>query len=217
MPRSSSSSCVERSFAGRDARRSRRGRSTRASRSSSASTPPMRLSENGVPSSSSRGSGPPVTGAALILTHDVETPGHSVSPSTSPISRRNSASARAFNFGAWYDVDPGVLRELRSRGFEIGMHGISHDRSLFSSRPEFERQLPLLRDLAATSRRGRLSVTGDAPSLRTGSASCRSSTTARSPILTRTNRSRVDAAVSGHSLSATSSSSRIRCPRITRC
>ena len=28
------------------------------------------------------------------------------------------------------------------------MHGITHDRSLFSSRAEFERQLPLLRDLA---------------------------------------------------------------------
>jgi peptidoglycan/xylan/chitin deacetylase (PgdA/CDA1 family) len=40
-----------------------------------------------------------------------------------------------------------LLRELTDRGFEIGAHGITHDRSLFSSRTRFEKQLPALRDL----------------------------------------------------------------------
>jgi peptidoglycan/xylan/chitin deacetylase (PgdA/CDA1 family) len=51
--------------------------------------------------------------------------------------------------GNWYPVDKGILEELCARGFEIGVHGLYHDRSLFSSRDEFERQLPAL---AATAR-----------------------------------------------------------------
>jgi hypothetical protein len=86
--------------------------------------------------------------AALILSHDVESV-EGIRLAIELADLEESLGFRsAFNFGAWYDVDPGVLHELRSRGFEIGMHGIVHDRSLFSSRAEFERQLPLLRDLA---------------------------------------------------------------------
>ena len=86
--------------------------------------------------------------AAIVLSHDVE----SVEGSRRSVELADLEEGlgfrSAFNFGAWYEIDPGVLRELTSRGFEIGMHGIAHDRSLFSSRSEFERQLPLLRDLA---------------------------------------------------------------------
>lgn len=86
--------------------------------------------------------------SALILSHDVE--GETgVRGCVELADLEESLGFRsAFNFGAWYDVDPGVLRELSSRGFEIGMHGIAHDHSLFSSRAEFERQLPALRALA---------------------------------------------------------------------
>jgi peptidoglycan/xylan/chitin deacetylase (PgdA/CDA1 family) len=65
--------------------------------------------------------------AALILTHDVE-----------------SAEGLRLALGADYPIDEGILDELRRRGFEIGLHGLHHDRSLFSSREEFERQLPSL-------------------------------------------------------------------------
>jgi hypothetical protein len=86
--------------------------------------------------------------AALILTHDVEGE-DGIRLAVELADLEESLGFRsAFNFGGWYDVDPGVLRELSSRGFEVGMHGIVHDRSLFSSRAEFERQLPLLRELA---------------------------------------------------------------------
>lgn len=83
--------------------------------------------------------------AALVLSHDVESE-EGIRLAVELADLEESLGFRsAFNFGAWYDVDPGVLRELTSRGFEVGLHGIVHDRSLFSSRGEFERQLPLLR------------------------------------------------------------------------
>jgi peptidoglycan/xylan/chitin deacetylase (PgdA/CDA1 family) len=48
----------------------------------------------------------------------------------------------SFNVGGWYDLDRGILRELEERGFEVGVHGLRHDRSLFSSRAAFEDQQP---------------------------------------------------------------------------
>ena len=86
--------------------------------------------------------------AAIVLSHDVEGD-DGIRLALELADLEESLGFRsAFNFGAWYDIDPGVLRELTSRGFEIGVHSIVHDRSLFSSRAEFERQLPLIRDLA---------------------------------------------------------------------
>jgi peptidoglycan/xylan/chitin deacetylase (PgdA/CDA1 family) len=86
--------------------------------------------------------------AALILSHDVEGE-EGIGLALELADLEESLGFRSsFNFGAWYDVDPGVLRELTSRGFEVGMHGLVHDRSLFSSRAEFDRQLPELRALA---------------------------------------------------------------------
>lgn len=86
--------------------------------------------------------------AALILSHDVEGE-DGIGLALELAELEESLGFRSsFNFGAWYDVDPGVLRELTTRGFEVGMHGLVHDRSLFSSRAEFERQLPELRALA---------------------------------------------------------------------
>jgi len=87
--------------------------------------------------------------AALMLTHDVE----SAAGLRLAIEIADLEEARGFRssfniVGADYPIDMGIARELAGRGFEIGLHGLHHDRSLFSSREEFERQLPGLRDAA---------------------------------------------------------------------
>lgn len=87
--------------------------------------------------------------AALALTHDVE----SAAGLRNALRVADMEAARglvsSFNVvKSWYRIDHGVLRELEARGFEIGVHGVRHDRSLFSSRGEFEAQLPLLREAA---------------------------------------------------------------------
>ena len=86
--------------------------------------------------------------AAAILTHDVE--GKDGVPLALELAdlEQELGFRSAFNFGGWYRVDPGVLRELSERGFEIGLHGLVHDRSLFASRDGFEQRLPELKDLA---------------------------------------------------------------------
>ncbi len=86
--------------------------------------------------------------AAFVLSHDVESAeGQRLAIEIADLEEAYGFRS-SFNFGAWYDVDRGVLRELEQRGFEIGMHGLIHDRTLFSSRAAFTRQLPGLRDLA---------------------------------------------------------------------
>ena len=87
--------------------------------------------------------------AAVILTHDVE----SAAGLRGAVDIANLEESRglrsSFNIvGDEYDIDPGVIRELTERGFEIGLHGLHHDRSLFSSREEFERQAPALDEAA---------------------------------------------------------------------
>ncbi len=87
--------------------------------------------------------------AAMILTHDVESAdGLRLALEIADI-EEGLGFRSSFNFGAWYTPDPGLLRELRERGFEIGVHGIRHDRSLFASRSSFDLQRPQLVALAA--------------------------------------------------------------------
>jgi peptidoglycan/xylan/chitin deacetylase (PgdA/CDA1 family) len=88
--------------------------------------------------------------ASLMLTHDVDS-GEGLRLAVELADLEEERGFRsAFNVvAAHYPVDYGIVRELDARGFEIGLHGLHHDRSLFSSRREFERQLPLLRDAAA--------------------------------------------------------------------
>ena len=83
--------------------------------------------------------------AALILTHDVE----SAAGLRNAVRIADLEQARglrsSFNIVASeYPIDWGIVDELRERGFELGVHGVFHDRSLFSSRAEFERQQPAL-------------------------------------------------------------------------
>jgi peptidoglycan/xylan/chitin deacetylase (PgdA/CDA1 family) len=86
---------------------------------------------------------------AFILTHDVESgDGLRLAVELADIEQERGFRS-SFNIVAdGYPIDWGVVRELQDRGFEIGVHGIHHDRSLFESRESFERQLPLLRNAA---------------------------------------------------------------------
>lgn len=94
--------------------------------------------------------------AALILTHDVES-AEGLRLAVELADLEESRGFRSsFNLVAdWYPIDWGIVRELRGRGFELGVHGVHHDRSLFSSRRAFEEQQPALRDMA-----GRLGAVG---------------------------------------------------------
>ncbi|RMF42660.1 MAG: glycosyltransferase [Planctomycetota bacterium] len=76
--------------------------------------------------------------SAIVLTHDVET--------REGFDRVLDIAAMEEKHGlrsAWnivphkYRLDQGVLRELRRRGHEVGVHGWSHDGRLFSSRRTF--------------------------------------------------------------------------------
>jgi hypothetical protein len=78
--------------------------------------------------------------AAIVLTHDVESEEGLRLALTIADVEQELGFRSSFNLGAWYRVDPGLLRELTSRGFELGVHGLRHDRSLFASRAAFEAQ-----------------------------------------------------------------------------
>jgi hypothetical protein len=89
--------------------------------------------------------------AAVILTHDVESAdGLRLALDLADLEQARGLRSSFNIVGAHYPIDYGIVAELRGRGFEIGLHGLVHDRSLFSSRAEFERQLPRLRDAAAS-------------------------------------------------------------------
>jgi hypothetical protein len=85
--------------------------------------------------------------AALTLTHDVEgEEGLRLALDLADLEEEFGFRS-SFNLGGWYRVDPGLVRELTGRGFEIGVHGLRHDRSLFATRASFEAQQPPLHEL----------------------------------------------------------------------
>ena len=85
--------------------------------------------------------------AALSLTHDVEgEEGLRLALELADL-EEGLGFRSSFNLGGWYRVDPGLLRELTDRGFEVGVHGLRHDRSLFATRASFEAQQAPLREL----------------------------------------------------------------------
>jgi len=94
--------------------------------------------------------------AALMLTHDVETEAGLLGAVRVADAEEERGLRSSFNVvGRWYPIDWGIVRELVARGFEIGVHGVFHDRSMFSSRDAFEAQQPMLREAAE-----RLGATG---------------------------------------------------------
>jgi hypothetical protein len=88
-------------------------------------------------------------GAALILTHDVESAeGLRLAIELADLEEERGLRS-SFNIVArWYPIDEGILHELRGRGFELGVHGVYHDRSMFASRTAFESQLPIVSEMA---------------------------------------------------------------------
>jgi len=84
---------------------------------------------------------------ALVLTHDVETAEgqrfvRHVADREERLGLRSS-----FNFVAErYPLDMGLIDELRSRGFEVGVHGLRHDGRELRSRRSFERTAGLIND-----------------------------------------------------------------------
>jgi peptidoglycan/xylan/chitin deacetylase (PgdA/CDA1 family) len=83
--------------------------------------------------------------AAVVLSHDVESAAGFDGAREVAGWEEVWGFRSSFNVVAdWYPIDEGCLEDLRERGFEIGSHAIHHDRSLFSTREEFGRQLPLL-------------------------------------------------------------------------
>jgi peptidoglycan/xylan/chitin deacetylase (PgdA/CDA1 family) len=86
--------------------------------------------------------------AAMILTHDVESAeGARLAVEIADLEEELGFRS-SFNLGAWYAMDPGIVRELTARGFEVGAHGLRHDRSLFASRASFDAQAPGLASFA---------------------------------------------------------------------
>ncbi|GMU90985.1 MAG: hypothetical protein AMXMBFR4_00430 [Candidatus Hydrogenedentota bacterium] len=77
---------------------------------------------------------------ALIITHDVETAAGRDYCST----LMDVTAARGFRSSFQivperrYDVPDSYLDEIRSRGFEVNLHGLYHDGHLFRSGPEFK-------------------------------------------------------------------------------
>ena len=87
--------------------------------------------------------------AAAVLTHDVESAeGLSLALELADLEEERGLRS-SFNIVARrYPIDDGIVNELLDRGFEIGVHGVYHDRSMFSSRAAFEQQVPIVREFA---------------------------------------------------------------------
>lgn len=78
---------------------------------------------------------------AFVLTHDVETADgmrhiERIAALEESLGFRSSWNLVPYK----YKIDIGLIKDLQSRGFEIGIHGYNHDGQLYSSRRTFERR-----------------------------------------------------------------------------
>lgn len=81
--------------------------------------------------------------AAVTLTHDVEGPaGIENIDAVRAVERRYGFVSAWYFVAEDYEIPDGLFERLRSDGCEVGLHGITHDAKLFSSRQSFERELP---------------------------------------------------------------------------
>ena len=123
----------------------------------------------------------------------------------------------SFNIvGDDHGLDMGVARELQQRGFEVGLHGLQHDASLFATRAGFVERLPRLAE--AAQRMGAIGFQSPATHRVPGwlhelPFAYDTSVPHSDPYEPRPGA----AARSGRSCSARSSSCRTRCRRTTRC
>ena len=78
---------------------------------------------------------------AFVLTHDVEgADGQKHVRQVAALEERYGFRS-SFNFvPEKYRLDIELIRELKQRGFEVGLHGLKHDGRLFSSKTVFERR-----------------------------------------------------------------------------
>jgi peptidoglycan/xylan/chitin deacetylase (PgdA/CDA1 family) len=82
---------------------------------------------------------------AFVLTHDVET-----AEGMRDVMRIADLEEELGFRSSWnivpykYPIDRGLVRELTSRGFEIGVHGYNHDGKLFTSRRVFDARVPAI-------------------------------------------------------------------------
>ena len=114
-----------------------------------------------------------------------------------------------------YRIPEGTFDEIRAAGGEVGLHGITHDGKLFTSRSAFEADLPKIhRYLADWKAAGfRSPATHGTP---TGCRKSAARTTAPSRTPIRSSHRRAAAARSSRTSSATWSSFRSRSSRTTR-
>ena len=84
---------------------------------------------------------------SLVLTHDVETGiGQSFIQSVADL-EESLGLRSSFNFVIGdYAIDDKVVEDLKSRGFEVGIHGLRHDNKLFSSLPVFKEQVKIINE-----------------------------------------------------------------------
>jgi peptidoglycan/xylan/chitin deacetylase (PgdA/CDA1 family) len=100
---------------------------------------------------------------ALVLTHDIESnEGQKYVRAVADL-EESLGFRSSFNFvPEGYPLDMDLIDELRQRGFEIGVHGLTHDGKLFNSRAKFERSAEkingYLRDLGAVGFRAPLTI-----------------------------------------------------------
>jgi peptidoglycan/xylan/chitin deacetylase (PgdA/CDA1 family) len=78
---------------------------------------------------------------AFVLTHDVETAEGQARVRELADLDAAYGFRSSFNFVAeGYPLDRSLIEELRERGFEVGIHGLTHDGRLFRSEAEFSRR-----------------------------------------------------------------------------
>ena len=88
---------------------------------------------------------------AFALTHDVES-AEGLRRSLALADLEEEAGFRSsFNIVPHgYAIDQGIVRELQSRGFELGIHGFNHDGRLFVSKRRFDSRVGAVNDALRT-------------------------------------------------------------------
>ena len=78
---------------------------------------------------------------AFVLTHDIETARGQANVNKIVELEESLGFRSSFNFiPERYKIDEHLIRSLRERSFEIGIHGLKHDGKLFSSREVFNKR-----------------------------------------------------------------------------
>jgi len=78
---------------------------------------------------------------AFVITHDIESQAGQRYASQIADLEEGMGFHSSFNLVAEdYKIDMGLINDLRNRGFEIGLHGLHHDDSLFKSMSTFKEQ-----------------------------------------------------------------------------